>query len=769
MEHSGVTLRPGEFCPYVGLRPFTVAEQPFFFGRRSETRVVAANLFAAPLTVFYGPSAVGKSSVLQAGVIPQLRREPKTAVLYFREWQHDDYVDRLKAACNDAIALVRGSPLAIDPALPLDEWIEGAIEQFRGQLHILLDQFEEYLLYHPEGSSAGIDAELAAAINRRDIGARFLIGLREDGLAKLDRFRKRIPNLLGNALRLKRLSIASAREAIEGPLHVYNERLDVDQPRVLIEPPLVAAILEQVRADLVNTAASAGEGRITQAAAADEVETAYLQLVMERLWRERVAEHGTLVIHRKTLDSLGGAKAIAKQHFDEHLDRLARVTPHVSDIVFDLFAHLVTPTGSKISQKEHDLVALTETPADEVRWFLRELVDARLLRVTDPPERYEIFHDALAKPFLDARNAIVLKRANEAREAELQRVRAIADAQEARADAEARRVAEQRVATRRFKILALGAFVLAVAAMAGAIIAVSSRNEADRARRQAEESRAVALRAEAAIAAITEQTAAVANEQQTRIDQLTKQLAASKGLSSTDVEKLLAESETRKQELARLNRQMQQVQRSTPEQSPPASKELQDERARAASLETQLRTARGETENVVTERDRLRDSYNGVANSLQTAQAEIARLKNELAELQRRLDAATAPKAGGEAAVEERPKPGPDEAMPTGDFRVLYRRGLEASDRGQLSQAAQFFEAAARQKGDDARENIRLTGMQFVPYLPNYQLGRVYNQLGRCEEALRAWAQAEKDGAVQQINSLYKLLQQGRASCKQKQ
>ena len=54
--------------------PFTVAEQAFFFGRRSETRVVAANLFAAPLTVFYGPSAVGKSSVLQAGVIPQLRR-----------------------------------------------------------------------------------------------------------------------------------------------------------------------------------------------------------------------------------------------------------------------------------------------------------------------------------------------------------------------------------------------------------------------------------------------------------------------------------------------------------------------------------------------------------------------------------------------------------------------------------------------------------------------------------------------------------------------
>jgi hypothetical protein len=261
MEHTRVTHASADFCPYVGLRPFTVAEQPFFFGRRSETRIVAANLFATPLTVFYGPSAVGKSSVLQAGVIPQLRREPRTAVLYFRDWQHDDYLDRMKAECSRAIALAHGAPIAIDDALSLDQWIDAALEQFRGQLHILLDQFEEYLLYHPDTSTTAFDGDLAAAINRRDIGARFLIGLREDGLAKLDRFRKRIPNLLGNTLRLRRLSIAAAREAIEGPLRVYNERLTVSpadaealrhERPVDIEAALVDAIIEQVRADHVR-------------------------------------------------------------------------------------------------------------------------------------------------------------------------------------------------------------------------------------------------------------------------------------------------------------------------------------------------------------------------------------------------------------------------------------------------------------------------------------------------------------------------------------
>ena len=602
-----MTPPSADFCPYVGLRPFTVAEQPFFFGRRSETRVVAANLFATPLTVFYGPSAVGKSSVLQAGVIPQLRREPKTAVLYFRDWQHDDYLDRLKAECTRAIALSTGKPLEIDPALPLDAWIDTALEQFRGQLHILLDQFEEYLLYHPDDAATAFDGELAAAINRRDIGARFLIGLREDGLAKLDRFRKRIPNLLSNALRLRRLSIAAAREAIEGPVRVYNERLDADAPRVEIQPDLIDAVIEQVRADQMNTAASSGEGSVKNTHSAEEVETAYLQLVMERLWRERTTVNSHLVIQRAVLDMLGGAKAIAKRHFDEHLQRLAAGTPSVDDMVCDLFSHLVTPTGSKISQKEGDLVALTSVAPDRVQWFLRELVTARLLRVTDPPERYEIFHDALAKPFLDARNAIVLKRASAAREAELERVQAMADAERARAEAEAvareaelkrvqaiadaertraeleaARVAEQRAATKRFKRVAMAAVFLMVLAIASAVWAVLLRNQAQDARNQAEAAQAQAQRAEGEIAAITEKTSEFAKELQARIDDLTKQLTESKEISNAEREQILAESQSSKDQLAKLNQQYAQVQRSTPEKAPPVSKDLAD--ARTAAL-----------------------------------------------------------------------------------------------------------------------------------------------------------------------------------------
>jgi ABC-type phosphate transport system ATPase subunit len=58
--------------PYVGLDPYSSEDAPFFFGREREQHVIVANLRAARVTLLYGPSGVGKSSVLNAGVVPAL-------------------------------------------------------------------------------------------------------------------------------------------------------------------------------------------------------------------------------------------------------------------------------------------------------------------------------------------------------------------------------------------------------------------------------------------------------------------------------------------------------------------------------------------------------------------------------------------------------------------------------------------------------------------------------------------------------------------------
>src|SRR5438067_12314241 len=71
--------------PYKGLAAFDDSDLDalLFFGRERESEVIAANLMASRLTVLYGPSGVGKSSVLRAGVAHRLRREREAEVLVF--------------------------------------------------------------------------------------------------------------------------------------------------------------------------------------------------------------------------------------------------------------------------------------------------------------------------------------------------------------------------------------------------------------------------------------------------------------------------------------------------------------------------------------------------------------------------------------------------------------------------------------------------------------------------------------------------------------
>src|SRR3954454_6497593 len=59
--------------PFRGLLPYTEDDARFFFGRDSDADLIIANLMASRLTVLYGPSGVGKSSILRAGVVRRLR------------------------------------------------------------------------------------------------------------------------------------------------------------------------------------------------------------------------------------------------------------------------------------------------------------------------------------------------------------------------------------------------------------------------------------------------------------------------------------------------------------------------------------------------------------------------------------------------------------------------------------------------------------------------------------------------------------------------
>src|SRR5262249_29594852 len=204
----GTPQRPAS--PYVGLVPFGEEDAAFFFGRTHEAAIVAANLRSSRLTVLYGPSGVGKSSLLMAGVVHTLRAQARAhsaenavAVCVVRAW-HDDPLRAVREAAREALQEV-GGDTALEPDQPtlarsLRAWPAHAVT-----LLLVLDQFDEYLQYHADEQKGdrltGFAAELAEIVHDPNLAVNVLISIREDAWARLDRFEGHIPLLFANYLR----------------------------------------------------------------------------------------------------------------------------------------------------------------------------------------------------------------------------------------------------------------------------------------------------------------------------------------------------------------------------------------------------------------------------------------------------------------------------------------------------------------------------------------------------------------------------------------
>lgn len=474
--------------PYRGLMPYDEADAPFFFGREPDCEIISANLQAARLTVLYGASGVGKSSVLRAGVAHTLRQQalerpaesglPEFGVVVYSAWRDDPIAGLLRRVADSLPGTAGGAPETGSLVQGLQAWTE----RLGGDLLIILDQFEEYFLYHPHEDGDGtFAAEFPRAVNRADLRVHFLISIREDALAKLDRFKGRIPNLFDNYLRIEHLDRAAARAAIEQPIAQYN-RLQAES--FSIDRDLVEQVLAQVKTGQV-VLGQTGRGKVMGGgvaaidAPADRIEMPYLQLVLTRLWdEERLA--GSRILRLATLTRLGGAENIVRTHLDATMRALSAGE---QDNAARVFNFLVTPSGAKIAHTVHDLALYGRIAEDELAGVLDKLAasDVRILRpVAAPPDqpqapRYEIFHDVLAPAILDWRTRTLQAQERAAAEQRLQAERAAAEG----------RLIVERQRSRRLWLGVVGLSLLLVAMIALAAIARQQTVRANRAQAQA--------------------------------------------------------------------------------------------------------------------------------------------------------------------------------------------------------------------------------------------------------------------------------------------
>ncbi len=455
--------------PWPGLASFREADRDFFRGREQETDALERLVMRERLTVVFGLSGLGKTSLLKAGLFPRLRRQqvfPVHIRLNYADGASNFTAQVRETLAREAEHSGIEAPASRDGDTLWEVFHRRDADFWTGrnrlaQPFLVFDQFEEmFTLGASRGAGVGAFlTELADLIEGRPPAAlkarlaadptaakefafsrhryKVLLSLREDFLPDLEGLRQRIPALAHNRLRLRRMDGQAALSVVQ---------------------QVEGLVSDEVAGEVIRFVAAAEERDAETPLAELEVEPALLSVVCRELNLERLRRRDDRQI---TSDLLEGSREDILSNLWER--SVADVRPKVRAFIED---RLLTVSGHR------DSVALDNALSAGVTIVeINLLINGRLLRLEerDGVRRIELTHDLLTKVIRDSRDR---RREFEERaeaEAEFQQ-------EQARAEAALRKL-------RRSRFVSAAFVVLALLAIAGAIWGLVAQREARQAQR----------------------------------------------------------------------------------------------------------------------------------------------------------------------------------------------------------------------------------------------------------------------------------------------
>ena len=376
--------------PYQGLRPYEEKDQDRFFGRDAECKILIDKILANKLTLLFAASGVGKSSLLQAAVIPKLKdpRQENLDAVYYNDW-----VTPPIKGLKDAVLRYLKDQQYIDANTIIEK---DALKDFLGfcalftrqPFILILDQFEEFFRYQRyQPDYQPFLEQLAAAITDRNTPIVVVISMREDFALELNEFKPHLPTLLfENFYRLERLSKENARLALVTPLK---------QVGFCFEKAPGKDLLEALLTDLSTR--ELGQTNQPVSELIDTVEPAYLQIICSQLWAlDKNDPEKTL--RYKTYTDKGKAKGLLETYVKSIVEHFTRNEQRLASLAFN---HLVTQRGVKMAYTPEALAKLIDAKqAAPLAEVLGKLEQGRILRsqTRQGEQWYELYHDLFSRP-----------------------------------------------------------------------------------------------------------------------------------------------------------------------------------------------------------------------------------------------------------------------------------------------------------------------------------------------------------------------------------
>jgi hypothetical protein len=261
--------------PYVGPRAFHLNET--LFGREKETQALFDLLLAERVVLLHAQSGAGKSSLIQASLIPMLVEDgfnvlPVVRVSKTLAATSTEGVNRYSRSVLldlEAATAVTGADVS-NVSLPI--YFEQHASRAKDKPEVLiLDQFEEiFTLDMADGpAKEQFFRELGVVLQNRNRWA--LISMRDDFIGAIAPYQQWLPTRLSHRYRLELLSPKAANDSIRGPAKAVGVDYSDGAVNQLVE-------------DLRTVRQQRGPGEIVNIAG-PFIEPVHLQVVCTNLWR----------------------------------------------------------------------------------------------------------------------------------------------------------------------------------------------------------------------------------------------------------------------------------------------------------------------------------------------------------------------------------------------------------------------------------------------------------------------------------------------------
>jgi hypothetical protein len=378
--------------PYVGPRSIADAEHPDekIWGRDRETAELSDLLIGDRIVLVYSPSGAGKTSLLQAGLIPSLSARRFRVLPPIRVGAEVPPGIELRTPENRytlSALLSLEEPLPKERKTPVEQLARMTLSDYLGESAgrdlLIFDQFEEALTADPldiDGREAFF-IQLGAALQSR--GRWAILAMREDYLGPLDRYRKHVPTRFAHTYRLDLLKKEAALECVMGPAAAAG---------VPFEREAAATLVENLSAIVVD---SADEQKASANASGEYVEPVQLQVVCRRLW-DRLPE-GTKSIGAAHIGDSTTVDQALSDYYADSVHAAAAASGVAEQAIRVWFGHsLITrhKTRRQVSQGD-EVTAPVLAALEPLRASYLIRPDRRVGQIW-----YELAHDRLIRPVL---------------------------------------------------------------------------------------------------------------------------------------------------------------------------------------------------------------------------------------------------------------------------------------------------------------------------------------------------------------------------------